>query len=124
MKKSLKTAIVGASPNPGRYSNMAAEMLTEYGHDIAPVSIKKGEVSGAEILDIRTRPQLSDIDTITMYVGPQNQLEYTDYLLSLKPRRIIFNPGSENYGFMQEARTKGIEVVEGCTLVMLRSGLY
>ena len=124
MNNSLRTAIIGASPNRSRYSNMAAEMLTEYGHEIVPVSIKRGSVAGAEILDIRNKPELEDIDTITMYVGPQNQTDITDYLLSLEPRRIVFNPGSENYSFMQEAQNQGIEVVEGCTLVMLRSGMY
>ena len=85
MNKSLRTAIIGASPNRSRYSNMAAEMLTEYGHEIVPVSIKRGSVAGAEILDIRNKPELEDIDTITMYVGPQNQTDITDYLLSLEP---------------------------------------
>ena len=121
---SKKTVIIGASPNPSRYANMAAGMLEEYGHEIVPVSIKRGEVNGHPILDIRQQPEINDVDTVTMYVGPRNQLQIYDYLLGLKPRRMIFNPGTENYDLMQMAANEGIDVVEGCTLVMLRSGQY
>ena len=118
---SKKTVIVGASPNEGRYAYMAAKMLTEYGHDIVPLGIKKGTVLGKDIQDMRTRPAIDQVDTITMYIGPQHQPEWYDYLLSLKPRRIIFNPGAENEEFEKLAEEKGVEVLEACTLVMLRS---
>ena len=113
--------IVGATPNQGRYAYLAAQMLTEYGHEIVPVGIKKGVVLGNDILDIRSKPMIDDVDTITMYIGPRHQPEWYDYLLSLKPKRIIFNPGAENDEFEQMAEEQGIEAMEACTLVMLRS---
>lgn len=116
-----KTMIVGATANPGRYAFMAANMLHEYGHEIVPIGIKKETVLGKEILNLREKPPVPDIDTITLYIGPQNQPEWYDYLLSLKPKRIIFNPGTENETFEKLAEAQNIEVVEGCTLVMLRS---
>lgn len=119
-----KTLIVGATANPGRYAFMAARMLNDYGHEIVPIGIKKETVLGKEILNLREKPMLTDIDTITLYIGPQNQPEWYDYLLSLKPKRLIFNPGTENNTFEKMAEEQNVEVVEGCTLVMLRSGQY
>ncbi len=116
--------IVGATTNRGRYAYLAAEMLTEYGNEIVPVGIKKGEVFGKEILDIRSKPSVGNIDTLTLYIGPDHQPEWYDYLLSLKPKRIIFNPGTENEEFQRKATQQGVEVLEACTLVMLRSNQY
>lgn len=113
--------IVGSSTNKGRYAWLAAQMLTEYGHPIVPLGIKPGEVFGEEILDIRTKPTIPDVDTITLYLSPANQKGWYDYLLDLKPGRIIFNPGTENEEFAQLARKRGIKVEEACTLVLLRS---
>jgi uncharacterized protein len=119
-----KTVIIGATDNPGRYAYLAASMLTQYQNEIVPLGIKKGEVMGKEILDIREKPTIKDVDTVTLYIGPQRQPEWYDYILNLKPRRIIFNPGTENTAFEQLAEGKGIEVLEACTLVMLRSHQY
>jgi predicted CoA-binding protein len=119
-----KTVIVGASPNPSRYSYLAAESLIEHGHEIALIGIKKGNVFGNLILNIREKPKISDVETITLYIGPQHQSEWYDYLISLKPSRIIFNPGTENKIFEDLVREAGIEVIEACTLVMLRTGQY
>ncbi len=119
-----KTLIVGATANTSRYAFLAARMLNDYGHEIVPIGIKKETVLGKEILNLREKPALNDIDTITLYIGPQNQPEWYDYLLSLKPKRIIFNPGTENDTFEKLAEEQKIEVVEGCTLVMLRSNQY
>lgn len=119
-----KTLIVGATANPGRYAFIAARMLSDYGHEIVPIGIKKETVLGKEILNLREKPSVKDVDTITLYIGPQNQPEWYEYLLSLKPRRIIFNPGTENYAFEKMAEAQNVEVVEGCTLVMLRSNQY
>src|SRR5688572_13310582 len=91
-----KTVIIGATPNPSRYAFLAAKMLSEYQHEFIPVSIKTGEVLGHEILDLRKKPPIKDVDTVTLYIGPQNQPEWYDYIISLKPKRIIFNPGTEN----------------------------
>lgn len=119
-----KTAILGATTNQGRYAYLAAEMLTEYGHPIVPIGIKKGEVFGQEILDLNQKPSIQEIDTLTLYVGPQNQPEWYDYILSLQPKRIIFNPGTENDELEQLAQAKGIETEQACTLVLLRTGQY
>ena len=119
-----KTVIVGATPNSSRYAFMAAERLTDHEHEIVPIGIKKGVVFGKEILPIRQNPIIKDVHTITLYLGAKHQPEYYDYLLGLKPQRIIFNPGTENEEFMQLAQDMGIEIVAGCTLVMLGVGNY
>jgi uncharacterized protein len=119
-----KTVIIGATTNPGRYAYLAARMLLSYNHEIVPVGIKEGAVFGKDILDIFEKPPIPDVHTVTMYIGPQRQPEYYKYILSLKPRRIIFNPGTENDEFERMAEEQGVEALEGCTLVMLRSGQY
>jgi predicted CoA-binding protein len=119
-----KTVIIGATTNPARYAYVAAEMLTDHGHEIVPVGIKTGEVFGKPILDIRQQPDLRQVDTVTLYIGPHRQPEWYDYILSLKPKRIIFNPGTENPEFERKAEAADIEIVEGCTLVMLSSGQF
>ena len=121
---SKKTVVLGASPNPNRYAYLAAERLSKRDYDIVPVGIKKGELFGQEILDLRNKPTIDDVHTITMYIGPQNQAQWEDYILSLNPKRIIFNPGSENPSLASRAKEMGIEVQYACTLVMLASGLY
>ncbi|MGM0580174.1 MAG: CoA-binding protein [Bacteroidota bacterium] len=121
---SKKTVIIGATTNPSRYAYFAADRLTNAGHKIVPVGIKKGEVFGEEILDIRESPKVEDVDTITLYLGARHQPEYYDYLLSLNPKRIIFNPGTENPELVKLANEKGIETENACTLVMLGSGVY
>lgn len=119
-----KTVVIGASTNPARYAYIASGMLTEYGHDIVPVGLKRGEIFGKEILDARKRPMVDKVDTVSLYVGPSNQDGLFEYILQLKPSRVIFNPGTENPEMMKALEAKGIEVVEGCTLVMLRSQQY
>jgi len=122
--KNKRTVVVGASTNPSRYAFLAAEMLTQGGYELVPVGIKKGEVFGAKIQDIRSKPRIDQVHTITLYIGPEHQPEWYDYLLSLEPKRIIFNPGTENETFMKMAAAAGIEVVAACTLVMLRTKQY
>jgi len=124
MASDKKTVVVGASPNPSRYAYRAAHMLTEYGHKMIPLSIKKGSVAGEEIMDLRKEPEIGEVDTLSLYIGPQHHEQWKDYLLGLSPNRIIFNPGTENQAFIREAEAKGIEVVEGCTLVMLQVGTF
>ena len=121
---SKKTVIVGASTNSSRYAYKAAHRLRENGHPIVPVSIKKGSVAGEEILDIRKKPMVGEVDTITMYIGPRHQAEWMEYLISLHPKRIIFNPGTENPVFEEKAEAAGIETIEACTLVLLSLGEY
>jgi uncharacterized protein len=117
-----KTLVLGASPNPSRFSHKAVRSLQRHNIPVVPVGIKKGDIGGAEI--IRDKPELNDIHTITMYVGPARQEEYYSWLLSLHPKRIIFNPGTENPEFMNMAEKEGIEVLEDCTLIMLSADKY
>jgi len=119
-----KTVIIGATTNPSRYAYIAAGMLNDYKHEIVPVGIKKGMVFGKEIEDIYQKPLIKDVDTVTLYIGPQHQPQWYNYILDLKPKRIIFNPGTENEEFEHLAEEKGIEALEACTLVLLRSNQY
>jgi predicted CoA-binding protein len=123
-KTNKKTVIVGATMNPSRYAFMAAEKLVENHHEIVPIGVKSGEVFGEPILNIGSRPLIGDVDTITLYIGPQHQQEHYEYLLSLKPKRVIFNPGTENTEFEKEVEESGAEALEACTLVMLSTGQY
>jgi len=117
-----KTLIIGASPNPTRYAYRAAQMLKAKGHHIVNVGIKKGEVAGVEI----EQPGVvhDDIHTITLYIGPPLQDAYVDYILQTNPKRVIFNPGTENPVLEDKLRENAIEPVEACTLVMLATGQY
>ncbi len=116
------TLVMGASVNPERYSNMAIIKLLKYGYEVVGVGNREGEVNGVHIHT--GKPHFNNIDTITMYLGPHNQANYYDYILSLKPRRIIFNPGAENSRLKELAKDAGIQVVEACTLVLLSIGNY
>ena len=116
------TLILGATTNPTRYAYLAAERLTGYGHDIFPVGIKKGEVFGKNIEN--NKNTMAGIDTITLYIGPRHQTEWYDYIVKTKPKRLIFNPGTENMELAQMAKDNGIEPVFACTLVMLSTGQY
>ena len=118
---SKKTVIIGATPNHGRYAYLATGMLTEYDHEIVPMGIKTGELFNKPILDLREKPKVEGVDTVTLYIGPRHQPEWYDYILSLKPKRIIFNPGTENEEFEQRAEAEGVEALQACTMVLLRS---
>ena len=117
-----KTLIIGASTDPSRYSYLAANRLVSYKHGIELLGVKEGLVAGKEINTEKER--FEDIDTVTLYVNPQKQSEYFDYVADLKPRRVIFNPGTENPVFEDFLTEKGIEPIEACTLVMLTTGQY
>lgn len=117
-----KTVVLGASDNPGRYSYLAVQKLNRYGHPIVAIGKKAGKVGDTNV--ITERPEEKDVDTVTLYLNPQHQKQYYDYILSLKPKRIIFNPGAENMELEQLAADNGIESVEACTLVMLGTGQY
>lgn len=113
---------MGATAKEGRYANLAAHRLLQQGHPIELVGKKEGKIDGHTIQT--GQPSLTDVDTVTMYVGPQNQPPLYDYIRQLKPRRVIFNPGAENPEFERQLRADGIEPVEACTLVMLSVGTY
>jgi uncharacterized protein len=120
--KSKKTVVVGAGTNPSRYASIAMNSLLNKGHEVVPIGLRKGNYLGLEILT--GTPPVSDVHTVTLYIRPEIQKKLYDYLLSLKPARIIFNPGTENPEFEKMARQQGIETLEACTLVMLSIGAY
>ncbi len=124
MKGIKKTIVLGATTNTARYAYQAAQMLTERDYEMVPVGIKKGTIFGEMILDLRKKAVVEDVDTITIYIGEKNQLEWHDYILGLKPKRIIFNPGAENPTLELLAQKEGIETLNACTLVMLSGGNY
>jgi predicted CoA-binding protein len=121
--KSETVAVLGASPKPDRYAYRAMEMLRSYGHRPIPVN-----PAFTEILGEVCYPKISDapqpLDTITLYLGKQRSDPLIAEILEAKPRRIIMNPGAENEDLAEKAREAGIEVVEGCTLVMLQVGNF
>ena len=116
-------AILGASPKPDRYAYKAFEMLRDYGHRPIPVN-----PAFQEILSEKCYPTISEapgpIDTVTLYLGEARSNPLIDEIIAAKPRRIIMNPGAENFALADKAEEAGIEVVEGCTLVMLRTGQF
>jgi predicted CoA-binding protein len=117
-----KTLIIGASSNPARYSYLAAEKLLRYGHQIELLGLKP-DVIFDKTIDTERR-NYDGIDTVTLYVGPQNQPSYYDYIVSLNPKRVIFNPGTENPELQNLLKKHNIEFEEACTLVMLGTGQY
>jgi predicted CoA-binding protein len=122
METPKKTVIIGASEHSNRYSYLAANRLVAHGHPIIPIGLKSGRVAGVNI--ITDHPRLDEVHTVTLYINPLRQPQYYDYLLSLKPARVIFNPGSENDELEEILTSHGIQAIEACTLVMLSTGQY
>lgn len=122
MLKNKPTVVIGASPNADRYSYKATISLQNHQQPVFPIGIRSGQINGLNI--ITDKPVLENIDTVTLYVGPDNQAQWIDYIFSLNPKRIIFNPGTENPEFETLAKNKGIEVLEACTLVLLSINQY
>jgi predicted CoA-binding protein len=120
--ESKKTLVLGASDNPSRYSNLALNRLVKNGHPVVAIGRKDTSVAGIEVT--KEKREFEDIDTVTLYLNPFNQKEYYDYIVSLKPKRIIFNPGTENEELNQLAKENKIETMEACTLVLLSTGQY
>ena len=118
------TVIIGATTNPSRYAFLAASMLNENKYDFIPVGIKTGVVFGRQILNTKEKLTIGEVGTVTLYIGPNHQPEWYDYILSLSPDRVIFNPGTENEEFEKLLIEKNIEPIQACTLVMLRTGQY
>lgn len=117
-----KTLVLGATPNPSRVAYQAVHTLLRAEIPFELVGIKKGEVAGQEI--IREKEPLEGIETITLYIGPRHQPEWYDFIFACKPKRIIFNPGTENAELMREAEARGILWEAACTLVLLGTGQY
>jgi hypothetical protein len=117
-----KTLVIGASENPERYSFKAINALVQHGHEVVALGLRPGNVAGIPF-ETEKKP-FDGIDTVTLYVGPQNQPDYYQYILSLKPQRVIFNPGTENPEFIGKLEAAGIYPEIACTLVLLRTGQY
>jgi uncharacterized protein len=116
------TVILGASNKPKRYSYLATQSLKKHGHTVFPLGLRQGAIEGTTI--INDKPILQDIDTITLYLSPQNQKEWYNYILQVHPKRIVFNPGTENPELYSLAVENGIECTIACTLVLLSIGDY
>ena len=117
-----KTLLLGASENKERYSYLAINSLRNHYHPVIAIGRKAGKVGDTIITT--EKPAQNDIDTVTLYLNAQNQKAYYDYIVSLHPKRIIFNPGAENDELAEIAAANGIQPVEACTLVLLRTGQY
>ncbi|WP_118972299.1 CoA-binding protein [Taibaiella koreensis] len=117
-----KTLVIGASEDPSRYSYLAINNLRKKGHDVVAIGNRPGTVS--DVTFGKDKEPFEGIDTVTLYINPTRQPEYYDYILSLHPQRIIFNPGAENPELEQLAENKGIRTMEACTLVLLSTGQF
>ena len=122
MSNSKKTLIIGASEKPERYANKAFHSLKNHQHEVVMIGNKEGVIDGVSIQ--KGNLLFNNIDTITLYLNPKNQEAYYDYILSLKPKRIIFNPCTENVELQEIAKKQGIEIQEACTLVLLSINQY
>lgn len=122
MSTKKKTLVIGASEKLERYSNKAIRLLTEHGHPVVAIGARKGEV--ASISFDKEKKDFSDLNTVTIYLNAKRQGEYYDYIINLKPQRVVFNPGAENPEFEALLTAQNIEAMEACTLVLLRTGQY
>lgn len=117
-----KTLVLGASLKPNRYSNMAVRKLVNYGHEVVAFGLKLGEEAGI-VIDTELKPY-KNLDTVTLYVNPKRQTAYYDYIVALSPKRVIFNPGTENPEFYKILKENDIYFEEACTLVLLSTNQY
>lgn len=122
MIKNKKTLVLGASTKPARYSFLAIEKLVEKGHSVLAIGQNAGEVAGIKI-QTKAVP-LKNIDTVTLYLNPLRQRDYYNYIVEAQPKRVVFNPGTENPEFYQLLKLNDIKVEIGCTLVMLATNQY
>lgn len=117
-----RTLVIGATPKPERYAYLATEMLKQYGHEVVAYGRHQGDINGTPI--IPDFPKGQSFDTVTLYLNPANQEVVQQDILDLAPQRVIFNPGTENPPFEQALRNAGIQPLEACTLVLLRTGQF
>ena len=122
MKEKKKTLVLGASDNPARYSHLAIQRLRNHGHPVAGIGRRNTKVG--DVLIEKEKQPIDNVDTVTLYLNPKHQREYYDYIVSLQPKRIIFNPGTENEELQKIARENNIQTLEACTLVMLSTGQF
>ncbi len=117
-----KTVVIGASTNPERYSYKAITMLASHGHNVVAIGQKTGEVAD---ITIQTKNiPLKNIHTVTLYLNPNRQRDYYNYIIGLNPKRVLFNPGTENPEFYQLLKANSIDFEEACTLVLLSTNQY
>ncbi len=117
-----KTLVLGASLNPARYSNLAINRLVVHGHKVEAIGLRAGEV--ANVLISREKENFESIDTVTLYLNPKRQEPFYDYIISLEPKRVIFNPGTENLELYVLLQKNDIEYEVACTLVLLGTDQY
>ena len=120
--KSKKTLVLIASPKPERYAYKAVIMLREFGHPVVAIGRKEGEINGLKFLI--GKPLVDELDTLTLYLNPNNQKDFYEYILALQPKRVIFNPGTENIELQKLLDLKNIHWEEACTLVLLSTGQF
>jgi len=118
----MKTVVLGASEKSNRYSNRAVKQLLENDMEVVAIGRKEGMIEGTKI--ITGYPTINDVHTITLYLNPENQKSYYDYIIQLKPQRVIFNPGTENDELKKMIAESGAKAIEACTLVLLSTGQY
>ncbi len=117
-----KTVVIGASPNPVRFSHKAVKSLKRHDQEVVAVGFREGLIVEEEI--VTGQPDVEDVHTVSIYIGSSRQTDYYDYIISLKPKRVIFNPGTVNPEFMGRLKKEGIEPVSACMLVMLSEGEF
>ena len=119
---SKKTVVLGASENPNRYSFLAVNSLLNHDHPVVAIGKQEGKIKNVPIH--KGPVQEENVDTVTLYLNPSHQKQYYDFIFSLNPKRLIFNPGTENPELASLARNQGIQPINACTLVMLSTGQY
>lgn len=117
-----KTLVIGASENPERFSNKAIRALLAHNQEVVALGLKEGAIDSVRFHT--QKEAFEGIDTVTLYIGPRHQPEYYDYIIGLKPRRVIFNPGTENKEFIAMLKEAGIYPDLSCTLILLATGQY
>ena len=122
MQQNKKTLVIGASPKGERYSYKATQMLQEYNHEVIPFGVKKGYIGVLEIMN--EWPEKGPFDTVTLYINPKLQDQYNQKIINLNPKRIIFNPGTENDQLTKLANQNNIQTINACTLVLLQTDQY
>ena len=118
--ESKKTVVLGASPNPLRFSFKAVKSLRKHEQEVVAVGFREGDIEGTRVLV--GQPHVENVHTVSIYIGSSRQEDYYDYIISLKPQRVIFNPGTVNPEFMGRLKREGIEPLNACMLVMLNEG--
>lgn len=116
------TLVLGASLNENRYSHACVQALVSGKFPVTAIGLREGKINETPV--VTNAPQLSDIHTVTLYLGPENQKTWYRYILELKPQRVIFNPGTENFEFTALLNSAGIESIEDCTIRMIQSGRF